>query len=391
MSWLAYATYYAGRKGFSVSKKTLAGSYGLSEATLGAIDSGYLTTYAAGQFVSGWLGDRIGARLLVGAGLLGCAAASAAFGLGNSALAFGVAFAVQGAFQSTGWPGTTRAMSEWTTPERRGTTMAWWATCYQVGGFVATPFAAALLVARGWRAAFFVPGLVMGAVGLLVLAVLRRGPEAGPASSTEAGRRELRAAQRRVVSSPLLWCYGLSYFSLKFVRYALLFWLPYYLSTARGLDTVSASWTSAAFEAGGVGGVIAIGMYSDRTSRWSRAGCAAWSIVLMGVALVTFRLIGPAPAWLLALSLAAIGAFLFGPDSLVSGAAAQDAGGPQAAAAATGFVNGVGSLGAIVQGLALPRISQRLGWDAVLTTLCLLAVVGVAALLPTRWIKTEPA
>jgi sugar phosphate permease len=83
-----------------------------------------------------------------------------------------------------------------------------------------------------------------------------------------------------------------------------------------------------------------------------------------------------------ALSLAAIGALLFGPDALLSGAAAQDAGGPHAAAAATGLVNGVGSIGGMVAGLAVPQISRAFGWNALFPSLVGLAVLSAVVLVP---------
>ena len=70
LTWLAYATYYLGRKGFSVVKKPLHDTLGVSEAALGRIDTGYLTAYSIGQFVSGYFGDRVGARRLISAGML---------------------------------------------------------------------------------------------------------------------------------------------------------------------------------------------------------------------------------------------------------------------------------------------------------------------------------
>src|SRR6185369_12750199 len=80
ITWVAYASYYFGRKGFSVSKKTIRDTLGVSEADLGAIDTVYLAAYALGQFVSGYAGDRVGARRLITVGLAVSAAACAAFG-----------------------------------------------------------------------------------------------------------------------------------------------------------------------------------------------------------------------------------------------------------------------------------------------------------------------
>jgi len=382
-TWVAYAGYYLGRKGFSVAKKTIRDTLGVSEAALGAIDTIYLAAYAAGQFGSGYLGDRVGARRLIGAGLLLSAAACAAFGWSSAALAFGLYFGINGIAQSTGWPGTTRAMAEHTTPRNRGTVMSFWATCYQVGGIVATAFAGRMLRAHGWRAAFHAPAIVMAALALVVLLLLRPGPGArdSDGQALPIAIAERRAAQRAALRDPRLWSYGASYFFIKYVRYALLFWLPYYLSTALGYAPDHAAYVSTAFEAGGIVGVIVIGTLSDRTKRLSRAGVSALSLLGLAAALgacglLAARGLGPAVA-----TLALVGALLFSPDALLSGAAAQDAGGPHAAATATGLVNGVGSVGGILEGLTLPLVAAHLGWRAMFPLLAALAVCAALPLL----------
>src|SRR6188508_1088966 len=100
LTWVAYAAYYVGRKGFSVSKKTLVTQVGVDEAVLGAIDTAYLTCYAVGQFTSGLLGDRWGARRLLGVGLFGSSLCCAWFGASSAALLFALAFAANGLFQA---------------------------------------------------------------------------------------------------------------------------------------------------------------------------------------------------------------------------------------------------------------------------------------------------
>lgn len=407
LTWLAYATYYTGRKGFSVAKKAIHSELGVSEAALGAIDTVYLGAYSLGQFASGLAGDRIGARRLIGVGMLLSAACCLAFGASGTALMFAVLFGINGLAQSTGWPGTTRAMAEWTTPANRGTVMAFWATCYQVGGIVATALAARLLGAYGWRGAFFGPALVIAGVGVLVLLLLRRGPSSQAPRTDVAGVIDVqservgsqpdvvdepearRRARRAVLGSAVLWCYGASYFGIKFIRYALLFWLPFYLSKRLGYGEEEAGYLSTAFEVGGIAGVIGIGIASDRLRHFSRSALAALCLVLLALALVLYAMYGSSSTIANTITLALVGATLFGPDSLISGAAAQDAGGPYAAATATGFVNGLGSLGAALEGLAVPAISQRWGWDAVFWSFVALAVVSALALLPT--LKRAPA
>ena len=70
LTWVSYATYYFARKNFPVAKRTIQTGLGISTAGLAAIDTGYLATYAFGQFAGGWLGDKIGSRRLVGYGMI---------------------------------------------------------------------------------------------------------------------------------------------------------------------------------------------------------------------------------------------------------------------------------------------------------------------------------
>lgn len=389
LTWVAYASYYLGRKGFSVAKKSLHDKLAISETTLGLIDTLYLSSYALGQFLSGYLGDRHGARRLVGYGLLFAAVCAAGCGSASSAIVLALWFGLNGFAQSTGWPGTTRAMAEWTTPENRGTVMSFWATCYQAGGIVASVVAAWLLRQHGFRAAFWGPALWLALIGVVVLLVLRRGPGAPPPSKPGAGEAR---PMLQVVLSPLLLCYGLSYFFIKFIRYALLFWLPYFLAQSRGYAEDVAALIATAFEVGGIVGVIALGTLSDRLRHWSRSALAAGALVGLALALLLYVALGSTSPSLSIVALGLIGATLFGPDALISGAAAQDAGGARAAASATGFVNGVGSIGAILEGLCVPWISQRYGWQAVFPLFVVLALAAALALVPTvRRPRAEPA
>jgi len=385
LTWVAYASYYLGRKGFSVVKSTLRHSLGVSERALGLIDTFYLAAYAIGLFFSGYVGDRVGARRLIVCGLAVSALCCAAFGAMNAALWFGVLFFINGLAQSTGWPGTTRAMAEWTTPQNRGTVMAFWCTCYQVGSIVASDFAGYLLHERGWRAAFFGPALGMLGVALLIFLFLKPGdrPAVSPSATQVALDAEARqVAQRTALRNPVLWAFGASYFFIKYVRYALLFWLPYYLHGTLGYAVDRAAYVSNAFEAGGVVGVIVLGILSDRVRRWSRAALSMLSLLGLALALLLCAALPQHDLWLTVGALALVGALLFGPDALLSGAAAQDVGGAAAAATATGLVNGVGSLGGMLEGLSLPAISARFGWQAMFPLLSGLAVCAALALIP---------
>ncbi len=389
LTWLSYATYYFGRKGISVSKKSIETELGAP--VLVGVDTAYLAAYAVGQSISGFLGDRIGPRLLIGLGMAVSAIACFAFGMSSIGLAFVVAFGVNGLAQSTGWPGTVKAMAEWTPASRRGSVMGWWATCYQVGGIAATGFATWALHRYGWRGAFWLPAIVIAVVGALVLWRLRPGPEGtttdGGALDLAAAQEARRDAQRALLRQPLIYLYGLSYFFIKLIRYSLLFWLPYYMETVLTYSKERAGWMSTSFEIGGIAGTILLGYVSDRYQRLSRSTWALLSLVGLAASLLLYAQVGASSLVVNFCSMALVGALLFGPDALLSGAAAQDAGGPKAAAIAAGLINAIGSLGAVFQELVTRGLSTRFGWGALFYAFVGFALLSALALVPTYFLS----
>jgi MFS transporter, OPA family, sugar phosphate sensor protein UhpC len=380
LTWVAYASYYLCRKGFPVTKARLADEFHLSLPALGAIDTGYLTAYALGLFASGLMCDVIGARRLVGAGMLLAAAATAGFGLGSTSAVFALSFALNGLFQSTGWPGTVKAMTPWFTPVERGKVMGLWSTCYQVGGLAATALAARLLTTWGWRSAFLVPAAFTAAVGVAVLLWLRQRPEAEP---TPPSRRTWRphTASLRALTVPLLWNLGAAYFCLKLIRYSLLFWLPLYLHRQLGYAEGSAAYMSISFEVGGVLGAIAAGAVSDRLVGRRGVVLVVMSLGLAGAFVLYSAVAAVGPVANFA-AMALVGFMLFGPDALASSTAAQDLGGVAAAGTTAGVINGIGSLGAMVQGSLTAYVAGHYGWPALFQVFIVLAVLCALILTP---------
>jgi sugar phosphate permease len=389
ITWLAYASYYLGRKGFSVAKAAVSRELGVGIEVLASIDTAYLVAYAAGQVPSGVAADRFGPRVLVGVGLIGSAIACALFGLGQGALVLGACFALNGLMQSTGWPGTTKAMAAWTTPRDRGRVMGLWSTCYQIGGIAATALATYLLATSGWRAAFLWPALWLAGMGVVVLIALRVAPSQSAADVLGSPSLPMPlpslAPAPSALYNPTLYCYGACYFCIKLIRYSLLFWLPYYLHTAAGLDETKSGFLSTSFEIGGTFGSIGLGWLSDhvRASRNPRSSVALISLLGLALTLFAYARIDTASVAMHFTFMALVGALLFGPDALISGAAAQDASAPGQAATAVGLVNGMGSAGALLQGALTVGVQRAFGWNALFYAFFALALIACACLLPT--------
>lgn len=402
LTWIAYAGFYLCRKNLAVVKADLKGELGFDNISLGAIDTAFLVMYAVGQFANGLLGDKLGSKITVGAGLLIAAAGNFTFGFGTTLGFLMVLYGINGYAQATGWPGLVKTMANWFSTRERGIVMGWWSTCYQLGSAGATAFAAALLGAWGWRYAFFVPATLLGGIGLVFLLGQRNRPEdlglpgiqvyhgiASAADEAATDRLPLRAVWGEVLGHATVWLMGISYFCLKLVRYALMFWLPLYMVEQLGYKPVQAGFHSVILELAGFLGAIGAGYCSDKLFQSRRGPVCALMFAGMAIALLAYtRLALMGPGWNL-FGMALIGLMMYGPDSLMTGAGAMDFGTKRGAATAAGFINGLGSIGAACQGFIVGYYSQWFGWTALFYLFVGCAVCG-ALVMATRWNTRAP-
>jgi sugar phosphate permease len=379
LTWLSYATYYFARKNFPVAKGAIESELGIGTSGLAAIDTGYLATYAIGQFLGGRLGDRIGSRRLIGYGMILSALLIAAFAASSTLILFALLLGLNGFVQATGWPGNVKAMAAWYGPTERGAVMGFWSTCFQVGPLAATALAAVLLKHYGWRAAFLGPAAIVALVGMMVLLFLQEGPNDTRERARPRGE-EVKAAVKTALRNPIVWLLGGSYFGMKLIRYCIDFWLPYYLEKSLGYPRDTAAYVSTAFQFGGIFGAIVVGWVSDKLFPGRRGAIAAICTICLAGALALYGQVAPMGLAINFAAMSLVGFCLFGPDALISGVAAQDLGGPLAAGTIAGFINGCGSVGAIAQGALVAGVSKSFGWQAVFQALMLLAAVSSVTL-----------
>jgi sugar phosphate permease len=155
---------------------------------------------------------------------------------------------------------------------------------------------------------------------------------------------------------------GSFYFFVKFIRYALWSWVPFFLSRNYGLEGDDAGYLSTIFDLCGIAGVIACGWMSDRFFKGKRAKISMFFLVGMVGSCVLMYTAGQLAVVLFGISLGLVGFSLYGPDALMTGAAAQDIGGRSTAMAA-GVINGMGSIGAVVQELVIGRMYDKSAGD----------------------------
>lgn len=392
-TWLCYAGYYFCRKPFSIAKGQLADDLHLDASTLGTIGAAYLIAYALGQFLAGALGNRYGGRVMLLSGMAVSIAMNVGFGMASTASAFILLMTVNGIAQATGWSANIGTMASWFHRHERGKVMGWWATNFQVGGVAANALASLMLGHFDYHAAFFSGAAVLLAVFLVVLTNQRNRPEdvGLPPVLDPVGPNDLVAPahhglgwDRKVVTNLAL--VSVVYFFLKFIRYALWSWAPFFLARNFSLEPGDAGYLSTTFDLLGIPGVIVTGWLSDKFFGSRRAGVCLMMLILLTASCGLLYFAGQVSVPVFAVGIGLIGFTLYGPDALLTGAGVMDIGSRRGATLAAGIISGVGSAGAVLQDLVigklydadqgdLGRIFQLLLASAVLATLVMTVVV----------------
>jgi OPA family sugar phosphate sensor protein UhpC-like MFS transporter len=396
VTWVAYAAFYFTRKAFSVAKLGIGEDpdFVLEKAMMANLDALYLTAYAVGQFLWGNFSDRFGPRVVVLGGLVISAVAAVLMGTYATLPIFASCMLIQGLAQSTGWSGLCKNVGSFFSTRERGRVLGYWSTCYAFGGLVATPFAGwwAYDLYRDWRMAFFSSAVVVLVVAVLFFLLQRNRPEdvglppveieLEPVSKAAVPRESMWAGLRTVMKNRTVLFLGLAYFMLKPARYAILLWGPVIIyERMPEIGKVASAIVPTSFELAGLIGPILIGIASDKYFGARRIPACVLSLVVLTACLALFvPAMQSGSLYVVVGLLFMMGLTLYGPDSMISGSAAIDFGSKDGAASAAGFVNGCGSVGAVLGGL-LPGYFDTITVFVVFTGAALLA----AAMLIPFW------
>ncbi|MCC6490252.1 MAG: MFS transporter, partial [Candidatus Hydrogenedentes bacterium] len=293
---------------------------------------------------------------------------------GFAYLAFMAFMFFNGLVQACGWPGSVGSVSQWIRPQERGFIMGGWGTSYVWGNIGVKLLGSTLLglglmaVLPAWRYSFLGCSAVAFIIWWIVYFWQRNKPQdvgldpIVDVTADEAGRAVRASSEEHVAFwdyvklafNPLIFAMGLGYFFIKFLRYALDSWLPTFL-TLQGLSKQEAGLYSTFFDIGGILPCIFIGWVLDRyfKGNWARLTFIASIGLVLGYFCVLRFETNPV---LVAICFGLVGFMIYGPDTLLCGAAAVAVAGEVNGVAVAGLVNGIGSIGPIIQELVIGRI-----------------------------------
>jgi len=246
--FLSTVTNYISRQTFSVLAPLITAQYHLTHTDLSKILGAFQISYALTWLLGGIFLDAVGTRLGLALAVVFWSVINILTGFASSVFGFAAFRFLLGIGEGFNWPGASKTVAEWFPSQERSHAVAIFDSGSSVGGAVAALAMPLIALTFGWRSAFLLSG-ALGFVWLALwlrvyhpldrhprvteeeVALIRAGQDA-PSTSAERGvQRWLTLARNRNVwgivlgralTDPIWWFY--------------VFWLPQYLSDARGFS-----------------------------------------------------------------------------------------------------------------------------------------------------------
>jgi sugar phosphate permease len=410
VTWISYAGYYFCRKTFGIVKRPLRDHLWPEDAACGQqladglvescsmhdleiahIWTAFLLAYMCGQFLAAYMGRQVACRRLLLTGMGVSLVANFIFGFltigGSANYSLMIVFMViNGLAQATGWPGNVGLLAKWTRRQERGTMMGVWATCYQLGSIFAKLFAGVMFTLFGLAWSFWGASIVLLVIWTLFYFLGKERPEdvgLDPMSLFEVVEVETIDALGKPVEPKsdrtvmvMIVGMGLCYFCFKFLRYAFDSWAPMIIEESFGTTTAMAATASTVFDWVGFLGVFVAGVASDRLFKSKRMPVIVIMSLGLFIGTIAIGSVGTTSFFWFVVLTGLIGFMLMGPDSLLSGTAAMDVGSAKMAVIAAGVINGLGSIGPVIQEEVIGYLRVTSGMDAVFNLF--IAVGGMA-------------
>jgi MFS transporter, ACS family, hexuronate transporter len=239
---------YISRQTFSVLSPVIAVQYHLSHTDLARIIGAFQLSYALTWLLGGIFLDAVGTRIGLTVAVVWWSVVNIAMGFSRSVAGFTMLRFMLGIGEGLNWPGASKTVAEWFPSSERSIAVAIFDSGSSVGGALAAILIPWIAILFGWHWSFVFAG-ALGFVWLFFwlrvyhpldrhprvtpaeVTLIREGHEAPEKSSAKGIQRWLRLAGDRNVwgvilgralTDPIGWFY--------------VFWLPQYLSDARGFS-----------------------------------------------------------------------------------------------------------------------------------------------------------
>jgi len=246
---------YMDRMTLAIANPAIRHDMGLSLAQMGLLLGAFPLTYALSQLPLGPVIDRLGSRLMLGAGLALWSLAQGLAGLAGSAGQLWACRILLGVGEAPAIPSCTKVVRRWFNIRERGKPVGVFTGANHLGQAVAAPVLTGLMLLLGWRWMFALMGVV-GVICVMVWFATYRDPD--DAGLSEADRAHLVEGDtvrnappmnfrqwRHLSSFRTSWGMWLGVFGFGYMSGIYAAWVPSYLQIERHLSIGQAGMATA--------------------------------------------------------------------------------------------------------------------------------------------------
>jgi MFS family permease len=428
LAMLVAVLLYLDRVCMSIASKSVAADLGISGTDLNWLLGAFFWTYALGQLPAGWLGDRYGARWMLGAYVILWSLCTGLMGLATSATMLLVLRLGCGLFEAGAYPVAASIVRRWVPMERRGFASSVIAVGGRMGGAVAPILTIQLMfwwtfgdqwlsipkdsvaAVTSWRPVMMLYGILGVLIAILFMWMFRDWPDKHPlvnAAEVDLIRRgdpPRSNSEMSIAAPPILemiqsWPLWLNCF----VQFAsnmgwafLVTKMPQYLEDVHQSGQQDQGWLQSLPLLAGIAGLLLGGLFTDRLTRrlglrWGRSIAMSVSRLIVAFAFLGCLTVDSPLKATLFLALVGLATDLGTPACWAYG---QDIGGSHVGSV-VGWSNMWGNFGAalspvILGGIVAQFTSVSAGWHvafascAALNILAAVAALGINASRPLR-------
>lgn len=389
-----YFINYIVRVNVSTAAAVFQPELGLTNTQVGLIFSAFAYPYLAFQVLGGWVGDKFGARRALTVFAIIWSTATVLMGLSHSLTGMVLGRVLLGIGVSA-LPVATRAMSNWTPPEKRGFAQGITHAFARLGNALTPPLVAWLILLVTWRGSFIVIGTLSFLWAIAWGIYFRDVPAEHRGISPYDLQQLPKPRAKRTGPVPIgalaarMMPVTLVYFCYGWTLWFFLAWIPSYFLHSYNLKLSSSALFASGVFLGGtlgdfLGGIVSDRIFEKTHSRTkARRNVIIFGFLMSTVFMAPVLMVHDLTIIVLSLSLAfffaefTVGAFWAIPMDIA----------PRYSGFASGFMNSGSALAAIVSPLIGGLIIDRTGkWE--MTFVAGIALLLLGAVL-AFWMKPD--
>lgn len=169
LCWVVYFSTYLGRLNYSACLTEMIQAEGFSKESVGLIGTSFFFAYGIGQFISGFLGDKLSPKWLVFTGLTLSSIANLVMSLLHTPAFMAGVWCINGLAQALIWSPMIRLLFDYLKTEQRMKSCVYLNSTVPIGTMVAYGMTAGVIFLANWRVVFILASGLLFAIAFVWL------------------------------------------------------------------------------------------------------------------------------------------------------------------------------------------------------------------------------